>query len=101
MSKEKPIKRAVGEAVISAQDLALLTAFLNAKVKKRLTGLKQPGRLVEADYSVINFTDLVVRPFQPRPRHRAIEPPLCAPARRTSSTPRRPPSAWGSRRSTP
>jgi hypothetical protein len=91
----------VSEADIDAQDRALLKAFLKAKVVIRQTALKQPARAGTGDFSVLNFTELVVRPFQPRPCHRATEPPLCAPARRTSSTPRRPPSAWGSRRSTP
>ena len=43
MSKSKASK-AVSEAEISAQDRALLNAFLNAKVEKRPTPLKQPGK---------------------------------------------------------
>jgi len=85
MSKSKP-SRAVSEAEISAQDRALLKAFLNTKVVKRPTPLKQPGTKVAAgDFTVISFKELVVRPFQPRPCHRATESPLCAPAPRTSS----------------
>jgi len=43
MSESKASK-AVSEAEISAQDRALLNAFLNAKVEKRPTPLKQPGK---------------------------------------------------------
>ena len=62
MSESKASK-AVSEAEISAQDRALLNAFLNAKVEKRPTPLKQPGTKAAAgDFTVISFEKLVVRP---------------------------------------